>query len=216
MQSDKETIILRNHVVRVEKPASNEAEGVILLLHGLLGNEDSMWIFRTRLPESCCIAAPRGIFKVGPENYSWADKQETGYPSVTDFDDSIGAINEILEEFRKNVLDFDQISIVGFSQGAALGYAYLYKFPGRVYKMAALSGFLPQGLSRKDSRNTHLMNKEIFIAHGTEDAIVPEKYALEAVQYLKEEGANVVYCVDDVGHKLSASCFRGLSKFLHC
>jgi predicted esterase len=51
------------------------------------------------------------------------------------------------------------------------------------------------------------------MAHGTQDALVPVARARQARQILLEAGAQVTYCEDDVGHKLSASCFRGLETF---
>ena len=34
------------------------------------------------------------------------------------------------------------------------------------------------------------------------------------VDYLKNVGATVDYCESNTGHKLSASCFKGLAEFL--
>ncbi len=58
-----------------------------------------------------------------------------------------------------------------------------------------------------------LAGKSCFMAHGTQDELVPVARARQARQTLLEAGAKVTYCEDDVGHKLSASCFRGMGKF---
>jgi predicted esterase len=42
---------------------------------------------------------------------------------------------------------------------------------------------------------------------------VPIALGRRAVEILELAGASVTYCEDEVGHKLSASCFRGLEAF---
>ena len=42
---------------------------------------------------------------------------------------------------------------------------------------------------------------------------MPVYRARESVNLFQKVGALVTYCEDDVGHKLSANCFRGLQTF---
>jgi predicted esterase len=53
----------------------------------------------------------------------------------------------------------------------------------------------------------------VFVAHGTRDELVPIERGRHTVQTLEQAGAQVTYCEDDVGHKLSAACFRALEAF---
>ena len=78
--------------------------------------------------------------------------------------------------------------------------------------MAGLSGFLPDGLELY-THDKPLQDKSTFIAHGSQDDIVPIERARKAVDILGNAGANVSFCEDDVGHKLSSSCFQGLGQF---
>jgi phospholipase/carboxylesterase len=84
--------------------------------------------------------------------------------------------------------------------------------PERIASVAGLSGFLPEGTSTWLS-NERLKGLPIFIAHGTEDELVPVNKARLSVDQLEKAGADVTYCEDEVGHKLSAKCFRGLEAF---
>ena len=72
---------------------------------------------------------------------------------------------------------------------------------------------LPQGAEAL-ARNKPLHDKNIFIAHGNQDKLVPVDKARRAVAILKSAGAKVTYCEDDVGHKLSTNCFLGLESFI--
>ncbi len=104
------------------------------------------------------------------------------------------------------------VSLVGFSQGTALSYTFALMYPERVTSVAGLSGFLPEGAIDLVSSRP-LLGKRIFIAHGTRDELVSVERARLAVELLKQAGAQVTYCEDDVGHKLSMSCFHGLQAF---
>jgi predicted esterase len=78
--------------------------------------------------------------------------------------------------------------------------------------MAGLAGFLPKNAVLLINEKP-LLNKRIFIAHGRLDERVPVEKAREAVEILTQAGAQLSYCEEDVGHKLSASCFRSMEFF---
>jgi predicted esterase len=86
-------------------------------------------------------------------------------------------------------------------------------FPHRLCKIVGLSGFLPEGAEAL-ARNRPLQGKLVFVAHGRQDHLVSITRARESVDMLEQAGAQVSYCEDDVGHKLSLSCFKGLEAFL--
>ena len=44
----------------------------MILLHGLGGNEDVMWVLETALPPGGLVAAPRGTFPSVAGGYSWS------------------------------------------------------------------------------------------------------------------------------------------------
>jgi len=47
------------------------------------------------------------------------------------------------------------------------------------------------------------------VAHGTQDQLVPIDRARTSIELLEQAGAQVTYCEDEVGHKLSANaCVR--------
>ena len=84
--------------------------------------------------------------------------------------------------------------------------------PERIASVAGLSGFLPDGASAWLTSD-RLKGLPMFIAHGTEDELVPVEKARLSAELLEKLGAAVTYCEDKVGHKLSAKCFRGLEAF---
>jgi phospholipase/carboxylesterase len=84
--------------------------------------------------------------------------------------------------------------------------------PQRVRALAGLATFLPDGATQY-LQGQPLADLPVYISHGTQDQLVPVARARQAVQLLDQAGANVHYCESDVGHKLSADCFRGMEVF---
>jgi predicted esterase len=59
-----------------------------------------------------------------------------------------------------------------------------------------------------------LAGKNIFVAHGSQDQVIPLDRARASLALLEQAGAQVAYCEDEVGHKLGSICLRGLERYL--
>jgi phospholipase/carboxylesterase len=196
----------------VREPEGPGPHPVFLLVHGWTGDENSMLIFASRLPEDALLISPRGLHLSPLGGYGWHAQRDEGRPGVEDFRPSVEALQELLVPANFPQADFARMSGVGFSQGAALIFSFALLHPDRFRSFAGLSGFFP--MNAEDLiKNRPLEGKPAFVTHGTRDEIVPVERARQAVQSLEQAGAQVTYCEDEVGHKLSAACFRALSSF---
>lgn len=212
MENDQLEVKINEIVLRIREPDTMGPHPVMFLLHGWTGDENAMWVFASRLPKDALLVAPRGLYSTPLGGYGWHPHSLEMWPWVDDFLPAIESLKELInhENFPRG--DFKRLSMVGFSQGAALSYAFFMRYPYLVDSVAGLSGFLPNG-SRALARNKPLTGKSIFIAHGSKDELVPISKARKAVEIIESAGAQVTYCEDDVGHKLSANCFNGLESF---
>ncbi len=193
-------------------PATPVPHPVIVLLHGWTGDENSMGVFTPRLPQDALLLAPRGLYPTPLGGYGWHVYKPAYWPWVDDFQSAIDSLINVLTPENFPGGDFTQFSLVGFSQGAACSYALCLEHPWLVSRVAGLSGFLPEGATAL-ARNLPLQDKPVFIAHGTLDTLVPVERARQSASVLQLAGGSVTYCEDEVGHKLSASCFRGMEYF---
>lgn len=212
MAFNHQTLQLDQWVARTRQPEGSGPFPVFLLLHGLTGDEEVMWIFASRLPRNVLIIAPRGLHSSALGGYSWLPELERQWPLIVDFRPAVNALLELLNPNFFPAADFSNLNLVGFSQGAALAYTFGLLHAEKVHALAGLSGFLPED-APDYILGQPLRDKRVFVAHGTQDDTVPIKRARWSVQTLKQAGAQVVYCEDDVGHKLSAACFNGLESF---
>jgi len=209
------SIQIDDWIIRYKSPDEPGPHPVIWLLHGWTGDEDSMWVFASRLPKHYLLLAPRGMYSTPMGGYSWHTMSSTKiWPKVDNFFPAIEKLNNLMANWPAiaPAADFSRFRLAGFSQGGALAYSYALLNSPRIIALAGLASFLPDGAAvyLKDNR---LQGLPIYISHGIRDQMVPIARARQAVQLLDRAGAQVSYCESDVGHKLSADCFKGMEVF---
>lgn len=214
MKNELGILKIHDWTIRCRQPEGSGPHPVVWLFHGWMGDEDSMGIFVSLLPDNFLILAPRAPFLADEKGYSWYPSRVKGWPSIDDFSPVIFDLLELMENWPLTAPwgDFDRFRLAGFSQGAALAYAFALMHPGQVLSVAGLAGFLP--LSAENYfQNPAIADLSIYVSHGTADKLVPIKNAQEAVHQFHQAGSGVTFCESDVGHKLSADCFKGLEAF---
>lgn len=197
--------------LRIQTPPGPGPHRVVVMLHGLTGDENVMWVFAGRLPQDAMLIAPRGLYPTNVGGYGW-QKTLTWGQAESGLKDGVTFLERLLTKDNFPNADLERVSLVGFSQGAALATLYAFTNPNRVAALAGLAGFFPAE-ARTLVQNRPFAGKTVFLAHGTEDKIIPYERAVEAKELFEEAGAAVILCSDEVGHKLSASCFRGLEMY---
>jgi len=206
---------INNWVTRT-RAASESPARLLLMLHGLSGDEDSMWVFTNNFPKTYWLLAPRAIYSAPQLGFSWRTFQPGtfGRPSLEELHPAADALIGLVDEFgRESGVDVSTFDAIGFSQGGALTNVLACLHPERVGRTGILSGFMPAGMeSLVEGRP--LKGKSVFVAHGTLDETVPFDRAEASVQMLKDAGAQVTFSQSAVGHKLSAEGLRALETFL--
>lgn len=197
------------------REASHQTPRLLLLLHGLTGDEDSMWVFARNLPSHYWMIAPRAPHTAEQGGYSWREFAASDFarPTVEQLRPNTEALMRLVDEYAASAgIDAATFDVMGFSQGAAMSNMLAFLYPHRIRKVAILAGFVPAGLEEHAARRP-LDGKPFFVAHGTMDRMVPIDRARDSIVILEQAGADVTYCEDEVGHKVSANCLRALKDF---
>lgn len=198
--------------------ATREPARFMLLLHGWTGDENSMWIFTNRFPADLWIAAPRAPHPAKQGGYSWPPlnsngDSDRGLPTLSDLKPAAEALIRMVDEISSSIrVDVTRFEVAGFSQGGALTNVLALLYPQRIHKAAVLAGFMPAGVDDLLERRV-LAGKHFFVAHGTQDNLVPFERARGSIELLEKGGAQVTFCEAEVGHKVSVDCLRGLEAF---
>lgn len=197
------------------REAAQTPARLLLMIHGWTGDENSMWVFARNLPADYAILAPRGIHASPQGGYSWRAFREGtfGQPGLADFHESAQELLRLVDAYRAEAgIEASQFDVMGFSQGAALCNVLACLYPERVRKAGILAGFMPGGMEETVARKP-LAGKPVFVAHGTQDQLVPIERGRAGLSLLEQAGARVTYCESHVGHKVSADCLRALEVF---
>ena len=213
--TNTELISFGDWTLRV-RASQSESPRLLVLLHGWTGDENSMWIFTRGLSPDYWMMAPRAPHAADSGGFSWRPFQDStqGRPSLETFLPAAEALINLIDEYSASVkLDALQFDLVGFSQGAAMTNLMVMLYPHRIRKMGVLAGFVPAGLEQLIQKKP-LADKKIFVAHGTQDQMISIDRARASMALLEEAGAQVIYCEDEVGHKLSVNCLRALEGYL--
>lgn len=215
MDSDISSLQIEDWVIRYRSPDGSGPHPVIWLFHGWTGDENSMWVFASRLSEKYLLLAPRGLHSTPMGGYSWNPMTEGRiWPQVEDFRPAIDKLTLLMENWPASApaANFSRFRVAGFSQGGALAYSFALLQPECIIALAGLASFLPDGAATYLQEN-NFQEMPVFVSHGIKDNLVPVARARQAVRLLTQAGAQVTYCEADVGHKLSADCFKGLGVF---
>lgn len=208
-------IQFNNWTLRIREATHNPAR-LLLMLHGYTGDENSMWIFARDLPNHFGMIAPRAPHPSETTGYSWRPLHPgtIGRPSLESLLPAAEALIRLVDEYQASAkMEAPDFDVIGFSQGGAMSNMLAFLYPQRVRKIGILAGFVPAGLEEYASKRP-LEGKSVFVTHGTQDDMVPIDHARSSMDVLEQAGAKIVYCEDDVGHKVSLNCMRTLRSYL--
>ena len=197
---------------------------LLLMIHGFTGDENSMWVFARDLPPHYWIVAPRAPHVAEAGGYSWRPNPTIdpstgsglrfGMPTLEQLRPAAEALIQLVDAYQLSAgIDASVFDVMGFSQGAAMSNLLAFLYPERIQKTGILAGFVPSGLDELIAKRP-LEGKPFFVAHGTRDETVPVDRARASIEILEQAGAQVTYCEDEVGHKVSLTCLRALKDFL--
>ena len=166
--------------------------------------------------EGYIYAFPNGPLAVplAPDvtGYSWVPPRNTGNPEEIEHSEELLAtfFDELMAQYH---VPSGQVVLGGFSQGGGMTYRCGLGNPEMFAGLVILSGSLPN-VDELRERLPHQRTQPIFIAHGTEDAIVPIDRAIQATEFLKAEGYQPQFREYVMGHAISQQVIDDLVLWL--
>lgn len=195
----------------------------IIWLHGLGadGSDFVPIIPELNIPSSLAI---RFIFPHAPvmpvtinqgyEMRAWYDIYGVTIAAKIDADGiakSVAAVNQLIQREVGRGIAAENIILAGFSQGAVIaltaGLTHINKLRGII----ALSGYLPLADQVLSNLNT---TTPIFIAHGTEDSVVPYVMGTATYVALKQAGLPVDWRSYPMAHSVCGEELRDISLWI--
>jgi len=192
---------------------------LILLLHGYGSNEADLFSFASELPDECYVISARAPYDLQYGSYAWYainfDADENKFSDLDQARESRNLIAGFIEELIANYpIDANNITLLGFSQGAILSYAIALSHPEKIKNVIALSGYANEDIMEPNFQNNDFSQLRIFQSHGTVDQVIPIDWARKTKPFLDKLNIAAVYKEYPIGHGISPQIFNDFKNWL--
>jgi len=200
-------------IAALERPASGEPEGALVLFHGRGADEHDLFPLLDAFdPERRLLGlTPRGPLRLPPGGAHWYGLGGLPTPDPTTFHATFAEVSAWLDALP---VPIERTVLGGFSQGAVMTWALgLGSRRPRPAALVALSGFMP----RVDGFALDLDGLDgypVAIAHGSLDAVIPVDWSREARRLLEDAGADVLYRESPLPHTIDPRVVPELEAFV--
>jgi len=206
---------LHHHVV---PPDSREPgpHPSLILLHGRGADEEDLLGLADAFSPKLFVIGVRAPFPfANGGGYTWYDAASAGAPDPDMFRSSCDALSTFLDDASASYpIDRKRIFLFGFSMGAAMAFALTLTRPHAFRGVLAHSGYIPEGTHLTVQWDA-LRGVDFFIAHGTDDPVIPVMMARRARQLLTAAKASLVYCEYPIGHQISEQSLTDAAAWLN-
>ncbi len=197
--------------IDANEPGSHPA---LIFLHGRGTDEDDLLGLTPYFDPHFLIASVRAPYRFQYGGYTWFDVDEKGTVNIDQLLNSRDSFFRWLDDFQqKYPVDSSRLFLFGFSMGAMMSLTISLSSPKRFKGIIAHSGLLPQ-----HEQLTYLWNDigglSFFIAHGSQDPIVPVELGRQAHARLAQANANVLYREYPIQHAISDESLSDISIWL--
>jgi len=208
------------HRVREPRPATagGQQPPLLLMLHGIGSNEDDLYGLAPYLDERFLIVSARAPLPMGPMAYGWFNIEYTPQGLVADLAQAeqsyhllLRFIDELIEKYGAGN---SGIYLMGFSQGAMMSLSVALTHPQKVAGVVAMSGRLPTSAIEHLAPPEDLASLPIFLAHGTDDFVIPVEFAREAREFLAQLPIELTYREYPMAHQVSMESLNDIRVWL--
>ena len=213
------------HIEHIELTNGAEPRGTVIWMHGLGADGWDFVPIVRELPLSESLQL-RFIFPHAPERpvtinngfvmRAWYDISQSDIARVPDekgIRESQAAVERLIEREKTRGIDASAIVLAGFSQGGAIALQTGLRLRDRLAGIAALSTYLPLEDSLDREASDANRATPIFMAHGTEDPVIPMKLAEISQQALRMRGYAVEWHSYPMPHAVCPEEVQDLAEF---
>jgi len=198
-------------------PISSNEPGphpALVFLHGRGTDENDLLGLTPYLDPHLLVASVRAPYRFPYGGYTWFDLDDQGTVNIDQLLSSRDSFLLWLDDFQKKYpVDSNRLFLFGFSMGAMMSLVISLSNPKQFKGIIVHSGMLPQNEQLSYQWND-LRGLSFFIAHGSEDPIVPVELGREAHRKLTQANANALYHEYPIQHTISDESLSDISTWL--
>jgi len=182
---------------------------LLVLLHGYGSHEGDLFSLSPALPLGPVVASVRApIAESG--GWAWFSRADSpaGDPPAERVDEAASAVISWLD-----TLQFSSVSLLGFSQGAAIALQLIRHAPARFSATVSLSGFVAAGEHEGDAELARL-RPPVFWGRGTDDPVIPHEAIERTAAWLPRHTDATTRIYEGLGHSISTPELGDIVLFL--
>ena len=207
------------HYLVQEPKTIKDQNPLLILLHGYGSNEEDLFSFAPELPDDSYVISVRAPYDLQPYGHAWYaihfDADENKFSDNVQAKQSVEIIASFIDEIVKQYpIDTENVTLIGFSQGAILSYATALTYPEKISKVVALSGYFNQEILPEIIDTKAISHLKFFVSHGSVDQVIPVDWARKAKPALENLGLEVEYHEYPVGHGVAPQNFFDFKNWL--
>lgn len=203
---------------RVWEPAPAKPSALLILLHGVGGNEANLAELAATAPPDTLVILARGRLTLGPGQYAWFRVAFTATgPQIEpgEAEASRLALVHLVQHLQGQYgIDPVRTVMAGFSQGGILSASVGLSTPESVTGFAVLSGRILPEIEPVIAPRERLTSVRALITHGRADETLPVGWAERAHTWLDQLGVSHELKLYPGGHSLSAAMVSDFSAWL--
>ncbi|MCD6039798.1 MAG: estB [Gammaproteobacteria bacterium] len=127
---------------------------------------------------------------------------------------SVKLINSFIKNEQEKGISTEKIILGGFSQGAVITLMAGLSYPKKLAGAIALSGYLPQADTILKNRSPENSGLPVFLAHGTEDTVVPFILGQATATALEKYQVSVAWHSYAMAHSICAAEIKDIAAWL--
>ena len=127
---------------------------------------------------------------------------------------SAAAVGALIGAEMERGIPTERIVIAGFSQGGAIALQVALRYPHPLAGVLALSTYLPLAWTLEAEKSQANASIPVFMAHGADDATLPETLGLSSRETLQSQGYEIEWHSYSMGHSVCAEEIDDINRWL--
>jgi phospholipase/carboxylesterase len=200
---------------KTDKPAP-----LLIFLHGYGSNEDDLFAIAKGLDARFMFISLRAPNVIPEGGFCWyplefLPEQKFKYDYVKAKESRIKILSFISNACKSYNLDSNNVFVMGFSQGAIMGYDLALAAPKKIKGVLALSGRMMEESKNLKTDWAKAAKTKYFIAHGNADNVIKIAEADSAVKFLKSKKiTDVKYNNYEMTHTINGKELNDIKSWL--
>ena len=191
---------------------------MLLLLHGVGSNEHDLVQLAPYLDPRFFVVSARAPITLAPGMYAWFEVQLDPVRPIINPQQAESSREKLLTFIDKAIetygIDPVRVYLMGFSQGAIMSLAVALTSPEKVAGVVAMSGRVLPEIVPHIAAPEALRDLPIFVAHGTEDQVLPIHHGRAARELLQRLPVALTYREYPMGHQISDQSLADIAGWL--